>query len=99
MATARVHHLNCISTCPLGGRLTDGISDCVLCRARLSCHCLLLETAAGLVLLGLAQGFVTLALAWAVLGVGMALAFIIPPSPPSPVFTDAPPARRSPASP
>ncbi len=26
----RVHHLNCISTCPAGGRLMDGRTDCIL---------------------------------------------------------------------
>jgi glyoxylase-like metal-dependent hydrolase (beta-lactamase superfamily II) len=56
VATVRIHHLNCISTCPLGGRLTDGISDCLLCRARLSCHCLLAETEAGLVLVDTGLG-------------------------------------------
>jgi glyoxylase-like metal-dependent hydrolase (beta-lactamase superfamily II) len=46
----RIHHLNCISSCPLGGRLMDGVTGCIACRARLACHCLLLETSDGLVL-------------------------------------------------
>jgi glyoxylase-like metal-dependent hydrolase (beta-lactamase superfamily II) len=46
----RIHHLNCISSCPLGGRLMDNAADCLLCRARLSCHCLLVESDDGLVL-------------------------------------------------
>jgi glyoxylase-like metal-dependent hydrolase (beta-lactamase superfamily II) len=46
----RVHHLNCISSCPLGGRLMDGRSDCLFCRGALTCHCLLIESADGLVL-------------------------------------------------
>jgi glyoxylase-like metal-dependent hydrolase (beta-lactamase superfamily II) len=46
----RIHHLNCISSCPLGGRLMDGRSPSVLQRGQLCCHCLLLETAQGLVL-------------------------------------------------
>jgi glyoxylase-like metal-dependent hydrolase (beta-lactamase superfamily II) len=46
----RLHHLNCISSCPLGGRLMDGRSGSILQRGRLCCHCLLLETDAGLVL-------------------------------------------------
>ncbi len=46
----RIHHLNCISTCPLGGRLMDGRSRSLLERGELACHCLLLETSAGLVL-------------------------------------------------
>lgn len=37
----RVHHLNCISTCPLGGHLMDGRTHGVLERGHLSCHCLL----------------------------------------------------------
>jgi glyoxylase-like metal-dependent hydrolase (beta-lactamase superfamily II) len=46
----RVHHLNCISSCPLGGRLMDGETRSMLQRGRLCCHCLLLETADSLVL-------------------------------------------------
>jgi glyoxylase-like metal-dependent hydrolase (beta-lactamase superfamily II) len=45
----RLHHLNCISTCPLGGALMDG--QTARLRGRLACHCLLIETAAGLVLI------------------------------------------------
>jgi glyoxylase-like metal-dependent hydrolase (beta-lactamase superfamily II) len=41
----RVHHLNCGTFCPLGGRLMDGRSRGV--RGRLVCHCLLLETDRG----------------------------------------------------
>jgi glyoxylase-like metal-dependent hydrolase (beta-lactamase superfamily II) len=44
----RVHHLNCVSSCPLGGALMDGHS--LSARGRLACHCLLIETHAGLVL-------------------------------------------------
>lgn len=46
----RIHHLNCISSCPLGGRLMDGRTRSVLERGMLCCHCLLIETADGLVL-------------------------------------------------
>jgi glyoxylase-like metal-dependent hydrolase (beta-lactamase superfamily II) len=46
----RVHHLNCISTCPLGGRLMDGRTRGLLRRGELSCHCLLIETNVGLIL-------------------------------------------------
>ena len=46
----RVHHLNCISSCPLGGRLMDGQTDSLVARGRLCCHCLLVETSQGLVL-------------------------------------------------
>ena len=45
-----VHHLNCISTCPLGGRLMDGRTRSLARRGLLTCHCLLIETSAGLVL-------------------------------------------------
>jgi glyoxylase-like metal-dependent hydrolase (beta-lactamase superfamily II) len=40
----RLHHLNCISSCPLGGHLMDGRSDCLFCRGTLCCHCILAET-------------------------------------------------------
>lgn len=43
-----IHHLNCGTCCPAGGRLFDGTSDSPL--AHLVCHCLLIETEAGLVL-------------------------------------------------
>lgn len=46
----KVHHLNCISSCPLGGRLMDGRSPSVFQRGSLCCHCLMLETDDGLVL-------------------------------------------------
>jgi glyoxylase-like metal-dependent hydrolase (beta-lactamase superfamily II) len=45
----RIHHLNCISSCPLGGALMDGHTRGL--RGRLSCHCLLVETADSLVLI------------------------------------------------
>ena len=46
----RIHHLNCISTCPLGGRLMDGCAGPLLQRGHLTCHCLLLELDTTLVL-------------------------------------------------
>jgi glyoxylase-like metal-dependent hydrolase (beta-lactamase superfamily II) len=45
----RVHHLNCISTCPLGGRLMDGFSKGL--RGQLANHCLLVEAPEALVLI------------------------------------------------
>jgi glyoxylase-like metal-dependent hydrolase (beta-lactamase superfamily II) len=45
----RIHHLNCGTCCPLGGHLFDGTSRGLL-RGHIVCHCLLLETNAGLVL-------------------------------------------------
>jgi glyoxylase-like metal-dependent hydrolase (beta-lactamase superfamily II) len=50
----RVHHLNAISTCPVGGALVDGRT--LGRRARLACHCLLLETDGGLVLVDTGLG-------------------------------------------
>lgn len=47
----RLHHLNCISTCPLGGWLMDHRSQGVATRARLTCHCVLVEAGSELVLL------------------------------------------------
>lgn len=38
----RIHHLNCGTDCPLGGRLFDGVSDGAT--GHLVCHCLLIET-------------------------------------------------------
>jgi glyoxylase-like metal-dependent hydrolase (beta-lactamase superfamily II) len=46
----RIHHLNCISSCPLGGWLMDGRAASVFERGRLCCHCLLVESNDGLVL-------------------------------------------------
>jgi glyoxylase-like metal-dependent hydrolase (beta-lactamase superfamily II) len=50
----RIHHLNCISSCPLGGKLMDGSSGGL--RGRLSCHCLLVESPSGLVLVDTGYG-------------------------------------------
>lgn len=51
----RVHHLNCISGCPLGGLLMDGLSADSL-RGRLTSHCLLVETERHLVLIDTGYG-------------------------------------------
>jgi glyoxylase-like metal-dependent hydrolase (beta-lactamase superfamily II) len=45
----RIHHLSCGTMCPFGGRLWDGVTPGVA-PATLVCHCLLIETGAGLVL-------------------------------------------------
>src|SRR5690242_2886698 len=47
-ARMRLHSLNCISSCPLGGKLMDDRSNAL--RGRLVNHCLLVETAGALVL-------------------------------------------------
>ncbi len=50
----RVHHLNCVSSCPLGGKLMDGNSAGVL--GSLVCHCLLVEAAGELLLVDTGYG-------------------------------------------
>jgi glyoxylase-like metal-dependent hydrolase (beta-lactamase superfamily II) len=52
----RIHHLNCVSSCPLGGRLMDGRTDGLLTRGTLCCHCLLVETPRELVLVDTGLG-------------------------------------------
>src|SRR3954464_4801782 len=52
----RVYHLNCISTCPLGGKLMDGRTESIVRRGELACHCLLVETASSLVLVDTGLG-------------------------------------------
>ncbi len=44
----RIHHLNCGTCCPAGGRLFDGYSASGT--AHLVCHCLLIESDRGLIL-------------------------------------------------
>lgn len=53
----KVHHLNCGTMRPFGGRLVSG-SGSLFARAEMVCHCLLIETDAGLVLIdsGLGTG-------------------------------------------
>lgn len=46
----RIHHLNCISSCPMCGKLFDGHPESLVRRGHLTCHCLLIETNQGLVL-------------------------------------------------
>lgn len=48
VATMRIHHLNCGCMCPVGGALFDGFSRSLT--SHLVCHCLLIETNQGLVL-------------------------------------------------
>jgi len=52
----RVHHLNCISTCPLGGKLMDDGPESVVQRGHLTNHCLLIEGAGDLVLVDTGLG-------------------------------------------
>jgi glyoxylase-like metal-dependent hydrolase (beta-lactamase superfamily II) len=50
----RIHHLDCGTCCPVGGRLFDGYSRGL--SAHLVCHCLLIETNDGLVLIDTGYG-------------------------------------------
>jgi glyoxylase-like metal-dependent hydrolase (beta-lactamase superfamily II) len=50
----RVHHLSCVSSCPLGGALMDGRTRGL--QARLANHCLLVESEAGLILVDTGYG-------------------------------------------
>jgi glyoxylase-like metal-dependent hydrolase (beta-lactamase superfamily II) len=50
----RIHHLNCVSGCPLGGLLMDGMSRRL--RGRLTSHCLLVEGQDGLILVDTGYG-------------------------------------------
>lgn len=50
----RIHHLNCGTCCPAGGRLFDGHSSGAT--AHLVCHCLLIESDQGLVLVDTGYG-------------------------------------------
>ena len=50
----KIHHLNCGTDCPVGGALFDGRSKGPL--GRLVCHCLLIETNEGLVLVDTGYG-------------------------------------------
>lgn len=50
----KIHHLNCGTDCPVGGALFDGCSHGLL--GKLVCHCLLIETNGGLVLVDTGYG-------------------------------------------
>lgn len=50
-----IHHLNCATQCVLGGRLVSG-SGSLIRRVPLVCHCLLIETNSGLVLVDTGLG-------------------------------------------
>ena len=51
----RLHHLNCGTCCPPGGRLFDGTTDGAL--GHIVCHCLLIEGADGLILIDTGLGW------------------------------------------
>ncbi|MEW6058431.1 MAG: MBL fold metallo-hydrolase [Bdellovibrionota bacterium] len=56
MSVTRIHHLNCISTCPLGGKWMDGRTESIVRRGHLACHCLLVETNSELILIDTGLG-------------------------------------------
>jgi glyoxylase-like metal-dependent hydrolase (beta-lactamase superfamily II) len=51
----QIHHLNCATMCPGGGQLVHGAGG-LFAEARLVCHCLLIESADGLVLVDTGLG-------------------------------------------
>ena len=51
----RVHHINCGTLCPLAARSIDGVGS-MLARGKMVCHCALIETAGGLVLVDTGLG-------------------------------------------
>jgi glyoxylase-like metal-dependent hydrolase (beta-lactamase superfamily II) len=51
----RIHHLDCGSLCPLSERLVNGAGS-LFARGSMVCHCLLLETSSGLVLVDTGLG-------------------------------------------
>lgn len=50
----RIQHLDCVSSCPLGGLVMDGESKSL--RGKLACHCLLVEDGKNLVLVDTGYG-------------------------------------------
>lgn len=52
----RIHHLNCVSTCPLGGKLMDNGPESLLERGHLTNHCLLIEADSELILVDTGLG-------------------------------------------
>jgi glyoxylase-like metal-dependent hydrolase (beta-lactamase superfamily II) len=72
----RVHHLNCATMCPTSARLVNGRGG-YLERGEMVCHCLVVETAQGLVLVDTGLGLKDLAAPRASLG-GPFLLFVSP---------------------
>ena len=52
----QIRHLNCISTCHVGGKLMDGRTPSLIGRAELACHCLLLQADDALILIDTGLG-------------------------------------------
>jgi glyoxylase-like metal-dependent hydrolase (beta-lactamase superfamily II) len=51
----RIHHLNCGTMCPIGRKLVNG-DGCLFARGHMVCHCLLVETKVGLLLVDTGLG-------------------------------------------
>ena len=66
----KVHHLNCATMCPLGGPLLSGS---LTRAARVICHCLLIETDEGLVLVDTGLGLEHMRSPWSRLGASFML--------------------------
>lgn len=69
----KIHHLNCGTLCPYGGKLVSGEGGWT--GARVVCHCLLLETAESLVLVDTGMGLEDLRHPYRRLGVPFSAAF------------------------
>ncbi len=74
----RIHHLNCGTMCPFGGRLFDGRSP-LLGTARIVCHCLLVEAEGALILVD--TGFGTADVARPRQRLGLPFAALVRPRP------------------
>jgi glyoxylase-like metal-dependent hydrolase (beta-lactamase superfamily II) len=69
----RVHHLNCGTMCPVGAKLVNGTGG-LLERGRMICHCLLIESDDGLILVDTGLGLDDVAQGPKRLGHGLVLA-------------------------
>jgi glyoxylase-like metal-dependent hydrolase (beta-lactamase superfamily II) len=70
---AKIHHLNCGTLCPYGGKIVSGEGGWT--GARIVCHCLLVETADALVLIDTGMGIGDLRNPYRSLGVPFTAAF------------------------
>src|SRR4051812_3275756 len=70
---AKIHHLNCGTLCPFGGKMVSG--DGGWRGAKVVCHCLLIETADSLVLIDTGMGLDDLRHPYRRLGVPFTAAF------------------------
>jgi glyoxylase-like metal-dependent hydrolase (beta-lactamase superfamily II) len=71
--TVKIHHLNCGTLCPYGGKLVSGTGGWT--GAHVVCHCLLIETADSLVLIDTGMGTNDMRHPYRQLGVPFSLSF------------------------